>query len=151
MPDTAQPATFARYAATPVPEAPSMARKLLSNLLPPVLLGIGVLIAYALVRNSLPAHRQFLMPSATGLWDLALGLPDFRRELLLRTGVTIGIALTGMAVTIPTAIVLGIVMFRYFALEKAVFPFLVALQSVPVMAIIPLIQSALGFGLRPRC
>ncbi len=150
MTDTVKRPVVESYAPQPVPAPPTLAQKLMTNLLPPVLLGLLVLVAYALVRNSLPPHRQFLMPSATGLWELALGLPDFRVELVRRTGVTIGIAVTGIALTIPTAIVIGIVMFRFYVLEKAIFPFLVALQSVPVMAIIPLIQSALGFGLAPK-
>ncbi|CUH63653.1 Carnitine transport permease protein OpuCB [Thalassovita gelatinovora] len=150
MSEIAKKAKVEVYPPQPVPTPPTLTKRLILNLMPPVILGIGVIIAYALVRNSLPPHRQFLMPSAGGLWELALGLPDFRRELLARTGVTIGIALTGLAVTIPTAIAVGIIMFRFYTLEKAIFPFLVALQSVPVMAIIPLIQSALGFGLAPK-
>lgn len=139
-----------RFGPMPLPPAASMGRQVAHSLLPPFLLGIVLVIGYALIRAELPAHRQFLMPSAEGLWTQAFGIAAFRMELLERALTTISIAVAGLAVSIPVGILLGIVMFRFFALEKAVFPYLVALQSIPIMAVIPLIQSALGFGFLPK-
>lgn len=139
-----------RYSPVPLAPAPSVGRRLVLSFAPPLILGILIVAAYALIRADLPAHRQFLMPSAEGLWNQAFGIASFRTELLTRALTTISIAIAGLAVSIPVGIMLGIVMFRVYALEKAVFPYLVALQSIPIMAIIPLIQSALGFGFLPK-
>ena len=138
------------YAAVPRATQPSVARRLSSTLLPPVLMGIVLVIGYALTRGSLEPHRQFLMPDAAGIWTQAFGVAKVRWELLDRSLTTLSIAVVGMCVSIPIGMILGIVMFRFHVMEKAFFPYLVALQSIPILAIIPLIQSALGFGFMPK-
>jgi len=138
------------FAPHPVEERPGLGRKLMVTLLPPLVMGILIVILYTITRNNLPPHRQFLMPSAEGLWTLAFGIADFRWELVWRTGTTMAIAMTGLGLSILFGVLVAIVMFRFLVLEKAILPYLVALQSVPVMAIIPLIQSALGFGFAPK-
>lgn len=139
-----------RYAAKPLPRPPGFGRRLAHSLVPPALMGLMIVIIYAVIRDGLPEHRQFLMPGVGGMWDHAVSNRDFMAELGLRALTTIAIALCGLAVSIPVGILLGILMFRYYVAEKAVFPYLVALQSIPIMAIIPLIQSALGFGFLPK-
>ncbi len=138
------------HPAVPVEPPPGPLRVLMSRLLPPVLLGLMLLALYALVRWNLPPHRQFLMPSAHGLWDQALSRPEVLADLWRRSLVTLSIAAAGLAVSIPLGMAIGIAMFRCHVMERAVFPYLVALQSVPILAIIPLIQSAFGFGFLPK-
>jgi len=138
------------YAAVPRAEQPSVASRILQSVLPPVLMGLVLVVVYIWARNSLEPHRQFLMPDAAGLWTQAFGLAEVRWELLDRGLTTITIAVVGMGVSIPIGMILGIVMFRFHVMEKAFFPYLVALQSIPILAIIPLIQSALGFGFMPK-
>lgn len=147
---TARKANIEAHSAVPIPTPPGLAHKLLTSLVPPILAGILVILLYAMVRSSLPTHRQFLMPSAQGLWDLAFAVPGFVPELLSRSVTTMAIAVTGLALSISFGCLMGIVMFRFLFLEKAIFPYLVVLQSVPVLAIVPLIQSALGFGFMPK-
>ena len=136
----------------PVPPAPSRGAptRTLAALLPPVLMGLALLALYAWLRSGLEPHRQFLMPDARGLWIEAFSRPDVLRELVTRALTTISIAIAGLCVSIPFGIVLGIVMFRFHVMERAFFPYLVALQSIPILAIIPLLQSALGFGFLPK-
>ncbi|AEM41473.1 ABC transporter permease [Ketogulonicigenium vulgare] len=138
------------YAPTPVAPPRTPAQKFAATFLPPLIMGVLVVLLYWVVRESLPAHRQFLMPSASGMWDKALSQPAVWAELGSRSLTTLTIALTGLAFSIPIGMALGIIMFRFFVMERAVYPFLVALQSIPIMAIIPLIQSALGFGFMPK-
>jgi NitT/TauT family transport system permease protein len=143
-------ANVERFGPASVPKPASLAKSLRRSLLPPLAFGTLLAFCYWLVREQLPMHRQFLMPSATGLWQQAFAIAEFRTELLRRALTTISIAMSGLAVSIPVGIFLAIIMFRFHVMEKAIFPYLVALQSVPVMAIIPLIQSALGFGFMPK-
>jgi NitT/TauT family transport system permease protein len=125
-------------------------RPVLKAFVPPLVMGALLFCVYVVVRDSLEPHRQFLMPSVSDLWTQAFGLPAVREELLTRSFTTMSIALAGLGISIPAGIFLGIVMFRFYVMERAVFPYLVALQSIPIMAIIPLIQSALGFGFFPK-
>ena len=143
-------AEIERYQPKPLKRPPGFARRLAHSLIPPLAMGIAVVILYAAVRSGLPEHRQFLLPGADGMWQNAISNREFMAELGLRALTTIAIALSGLAISIPVGILLGILMFRYYVAEKAVFPYLVALQSIPIMAIIPLIQSALGFGFLPK-
>jgi NitT/TauT family transport system permease protein len=138
------------YAAQPLrPPAPVWMR-LITTVLPPVLLGLVLVALYVWTRAQLPEHRQFLMPSAQGVWDMAFSIPAVRADLWQRALVTLTIALTGLSISIPIGIFLGVLMFRLRVMERATFPYLVALQSIPILAIIPLIQSALGFGFMPK-
>jgi len=136
----------------PVPFAPQkgLMSRLTMLVVPPIILFVLLLIGYAMVRANLEPHRQFLMPSGYALWDSAFGLPQVRAELLERAITTLGIALAGLSVSIPIGILLAVIMFRALILERAMFPNIVALQSIPTLAIIPLIQTALGFGTLPK-
>ena len=136
----------------PVPNVapPPPALRFVYTVLPPILLGLALLGLYAWVRSGLPDHRLFLMPSASGLWEMAFSRPEVWAELGTRTLVTLSIAAAGLACSIPIGIILAIIMFRLTVMERAIFPYLVALQSIPILAIIPLIQAALGFGFLPK-
>lgn len=138
------------YRGVPLPPPQGMLMRFGTTILPPILLGLMLAGLYAWTRGQLEPHRQFLMPDAAGLWTHAFALSDVRWELADRALVTITIAIVGMCISIPIGIVLGIVMFRFHVMERAFFPYLVALQSIPILAIIPLIQSALGFGFMPK-
>lgn len=145
----AQPAGAA-YPAAPAARPPGPLRAAIGLVLPPLVLGVLLLVLYAWLRWSLPPHRQFLMPSGTGLWDQVLARPEVLAELWRRSLVTLSIAAAGLGVSLPLGMILGIAMFRCHLAERAVFPYLVALQSVPILAIIPLIQSSFGFGFLPK-
>lgn len=138
------------HKAEPPVSPPGWPRRAAQTLLPPLLLGLAIVALYGWTRLQLPDYRRFLMPSGEGLWTMAFSRPEVRAELAERALVTISIALAGLGVSIPIGIGLGILMFRLRVAERAVFPYLVALQSIPVLAIIPLIQSALGFGFLPK-
>lgn len=138
------------HAPQPLLAPPSVPRRTFSALVPPIILGLVLMALYMWTRMQLPEYRQFLMPSASGLWDRAFSRSEVWAELGQRALVTISIALSGLAISIPIGIGLGIVMFRMRLMERAIFPYLVALQSIPILAIIPLIQSALGFGFLPK-
>ncbi len=119
-------------------------------IVPPLLLGIALAALYLYGRHALEEYRRFLMPSPGELWEGAFASPAVRAELLRAAWVTARIALSGLAISIPVGIVLGVLMFRSLWIERAVSPYLVTLQSIPVLAIIPLLQSLLGFGFLPK-
>jgi NitT/TauT family transport system permease protein len=117
---------------------------------PPLLIGALLALLYAYGRTGLEEYRRFLMPDPQALWEGAFASPAVRAELWRAACVTARIAMTGLAISIPVGMLLGILMFRSLWIERAVSPYLVALQSIPVLAIIPLLQSLLGFGFLPK-
>lgn len=139
-----------RYLAKPLAARPGMSQRLAAALLPPLLMGVLVVIAYIWTRSGLETHRQFLMPTLEGLWTQAFSKPEVLGQLSNAAVTTLSIALAGLAISIPIGMALGVVMFRFQVMERAIFPYLVALQSIPILAIIPLLQSALGFGFLPK-
>lgn len=150
MSDTAPATNITAH--EPVPFAPPRGffAHILMLVVPPIILFGMLLVVYAMVRANLEPHRQFLMPSGYALWSEAFAVAAVRWELLERAITTLAIALAGLAVSIPVGILLGVVMFRALILERALFPNIVALQAIPTLAIIPLIQTALGFGTLPK-
>lgn len=150
MSQPASLSTMQSYAATPFAQESGRLKRVAQVLVPPVVLFLALMGVYAWVRAGLPQHRQFLMPSGFSLWENAFGLSSVRAELLERALTTMGIALSGLAISIPLGILLAVIMFRALLIERALFPNIVLIQSIPTLAIIPLIQTALGFGLLPK-
>lgn len=118
--------------------------------LPPLLLGILLAALYLYARQGLEEYKRFLMPDPWSLWEGGFASAPVRAELWRAACVTAGIAVTGLAISIPVGMLIGVLMFRSLWIERAVSPYLVALQSIPVLAIIPLLQSLLGFGFLPK-
>ena len=73
------------------------------------------------------------------------------RDVALRhLGPTVVEALVGLAVSIGFAVAVAVLMDRFVAIRRAVRPLLVASQTVPVVAIAPLLVVMFGFGLEPK-
>lgn len=70
---------------------------------------------------------------------------------LLRHGaVTVAEALAGMGLSLLLAVVLGILMDRFSLVKRAVYPLLVATQTVPMIVLSPILIIYLGFGMTPK-
>ncbi|MEJ2166999.1 MAG: ABC transporter permease [Desulfobacterales bacterium] len=70
--------------------------------------------------------------------------------ILPHAGITAMEVLIGIIVSLLVAVPLSIAMFAHPALEKALAPFLVASQAVPVFAIAPLLVVWLGYGIASK-
>jgi NitT/TauT family transport system permease protein len=68
-------------------------------------------------------------------------------SLLRHTGVTLGEVLAGLTLGLGTAVVLGYLLAKSRRLEQILSPYIVASQSVPVVAIAPLLVIWLGPGI----
>ena len=117
---------------------------------PPLLLGLALATLYAAGRADLEEYRRFLLPTFADLWTGALASPEARSELMRAAGATALIAVGGLAISVPLGLVIGALMFRSRFLERATYPYLIALQAIPVLAIVPLLQSLLGYGYAPK-
>lgn len=143
-------ATPERYSGMPHKLPARKAVALVTQIWPPLMFGVIIVVGYVMLRNSLPPHRQFLLPGASDMWTQALSRPDFLLILGQAALITLTVALVGLSVSILFGLSMGLLMFRYKIAERAVFPYLVILQSVPILAIVPLMQIAFGFGFLPK-
>lgn len=129
---------------------PSWVRKQVSAAFPPAVMFAVLLGAYWFFHNRLSANRKFLMPWFGDIWSKGLADGETISELWGGLQLTARLAFQGLGISILLGGLLGIAMFRFRWLERANSPFLVALQSVPILAIVPLIQVAFGYGLWPK-
>jgi NitT/TauT family transport system permease protein len=107
-------------------------------------------LALALVLWSLVARLgdfpAFILPGPGLVWARLLqALGD--GSLIRHTWVTLQEVLTGLALGVAAAIALGYLLAKSHAFERLLSPFIVASQSVPVVAIAPLLVIWFGPGL----
>ena len=119
--------------------------------LPPVLLG-GLLVAvwYYIAQILLDPGRRFLLPQPHEVVEV--GFLEWARfqVILLSLWSTIQVAMIGLAVAIMLGMFYAIMMSQTKLVERAVFPFMVTVQAVPILAIVPLIGFWWGYGWRSR-
>jgi ABC-type nitrate/sulfonate/bicarbonate transport system permease component len=90
---------------------------------------------------------DYLLPAPT---DIAAALWDERSTLAGQALVTLREMVVGLAAAVATGLGAAIVLHRSETLRRAVYPLLVASQSVPVVAVAPILVIYLGFGLAPK-
>jgi NitT/TauT family transport system permease protein len=97
--------------------------------------------ALAMDRPVLPAPHQI----AASLWDSVFGWPILSpRNLIYHAGITAGAALLGLAFALGlgAALAIGIVQSR--VLDRSLMPWVIGSQTVPVLAIAPMVVVVLG-------
>jgi NitT/TauT family transport system permease protein len=92
----------------------------------------------------------FLLPSPFTVVDQAFLQAGPRRKLLNGLAWTAFVAFVGLAITIVVGMGLAVLMARAKWAERAVYPYLVALQATPVLAIVPVIAAIFPEGMGPR-
>lgn len=99
----------------------------------------AVVGAFALPHYILPAP-SLVAQTLVAKWPI----------FLHHTTVTLGEVAGGGALGIAVGIALGLGMFFFRPLEKALYPFLIASQNVPVFAVAPLLVVWFGYGYLPK-
>ena len=111
-----------------------------------VIMGVWYFISYVIIDPDV----QFLLPPPHQIITQAFLDPEIRSELwegLLRT---FGVALTGLACAIVIGVVWGVLMSMATWAERALFPYAVLLQCIPILALVPLIGFWFEFGFFSR-
>jgi putative riboflavin transport system permease protein len=101
-----------------------------------------------------------LLTVVTGTPDYILPAPEVVAERALRaigsgllwehTAVTLSEILLGLAVGAATAIAVGVALGKSVVIERVLSPYIVAAQSVPILALAPLLDIWFGGGLLAR-
>ncbi len=142
---------------TETTEAPTGARSrarggiLSGNVIPPVILGAFVVAAwYGITYGLLDARRRFLLKPPHEV--IAQGFLDWSTfsEMLSGLWSSTQVAMIGLAISIGIGFLIATVMSQAKMIERAVFPFMVTLQAIPILAIVPLISFWWCTGQRSR-
>jgi NitT/TauT family transport system permease protein len=73
-----------------------------------------------------------------------------REQMLRGLGWTTFVALIGLSISIALGMLLAVIMAQATWLERSFWPYLIAAQAVPILAIVPIIGVIFGFGFSSR-
>lgn len=126
-------------------------RALLWRILPPSLLlvlaaGTWELVTYVVLDPS----RRFLLPPLQTVLSQTFGVASNLTTLASALGVTAELAVIGLAMAMVLGVSIAVVMSQSVFLERGLYPYLVLLQTVPILALVPLIGFWLGFSTTAR-
>jgi len=121
------------------------------SVLPPLVLGAFVLAGwYGISYGLLDERRRFLLkPPHEVLAQGFLDWPTFS-EMLSGLWSSTQVAMIGLVISIAIGFLFATIMSQAKTIERAVFPFMVTLQAIPILAIVPLISFWWGTGQRSR-
>ncbi len=92
----------------------------------------------------------FLLPSPVTVVDQTMFNPRARSNMGTGLKWTTVSALGGLSISIVVGIGLALLMAQARWVERSIYPYLVALQAVPVLSVVPLILSVFGGGMSAR-
>jgi len=124
---------------------------LLSIVLPPLLVFLVVLGAWILVSQVILAQdKRFLLPAPWAVVDVAFLDGHNRAELFTGLWLTAKAAMVGLLLSIVIGMGTAIAMSQAKWVERSLYPYAVVLQTIPVLAIVPLIGFTLGYDFSSR-
>lgn len=113
------------------------------------LLGI-VAIWYAVSYLLLSESRRFLLPPPHQVFAETVGNEKVIGPMIAALGQTITVALIGLVIAVLIGMGWAIVMSQWTMAEKILYPYAVILQTIPILALTPLIGIWMGYGLPAR-
>ena len=97
-------------------------------------------------RNALPYPHEVIQDGFLPLWDENQGT----REILGYMWPTVKVTLLGLGISIVVGVFIAVVMNMSKYFERAIFPYAVIAQTIPILAITPLLSQVFGDRLGVR-
>lgn len=116
---------------------------------------IGALVAfvalwYAVTYLVLPAKQRFLLPPPHEVYGSAFSNPQLMGPMMEALARSFAVALIGLAAAVVLGISYAVVMSQWAWAEKVLYPYAVILQTIPILALVPLIGIWLGYSFLAR-
>jgi NitT/TauT family transport system permease protein len=105
---------------------------------------------YAITYLVLDPDRRFLMPPPQDVVTEAFLDGPTMEKIGEALGNTVTVTFTGLAIAIVIGMVWAVLMSQAKVAERSLFPYAVALQCIPILALVPLIGFWFGFGFPAR-
>ena len=126
-------------------------KRIVTRALPPALvfaavIGIWLFISYVI----LEPRRRFLLPPPQDVIAVGLLDGDNLAEILGAVGQSVAVAVVGLAIAAVIGFALAIAMSQARWIERSLYPWAVVLQTIPILAIVPLIGFWFEFGFPSR-
>jgi NitT/TauT family transport system permease protein len=123
----------------------------LGRVVPPAVVLLVVLAAWHLASTRLLSpERRFLLPPPSAVLKVGFGDPDNLAELLAGLRLSAEVAAVGLLLAAVTGIALAVLMSQARWVERSLYPYAVVLQTIPILALVPLFGFWFGFGFGSR-
>lgn len=118
----------------------------------PILAALAGIVAiwYFVSYVVLEPSRQFLLPPPHQVFANTLGNPNVINPMLEALGQTVMVALSGLGIAVVIGMTWAIVMSQSSWAERILYPYAVILQTIPILALTPLIGIWMGYGFSAR-
>ncbi|MBE6687627.1 MAG: ABC transporter permease [Ruminococcaceae bacterium] len=121
-------------------------QKSIFELFLPIITFASIIIIWAVISAS-EALPSFMLPSPLGVIK---AFKDDFSLLISHSAYTLAETFLGMVISIILSFTLSVIMDRFSFIKKAVYPLLVVTQTIPSIAIAPLLVLWFGFGMSPK-
>jgi NitT/TauT family transport system permease protein len=126
-------------------------KQIVASVLPPLVLGGAIIgVWYYISYVVLAKRRQFLLEPPHRVLTVGFLQWDHLHEMLDGLWSSTRVALIGLLVSIVLGVAVAVLMSQARSIERAVFPFMVMLQAIPILAIVPLISFWWGTAQKSR-
>ncbi|NIF52794.1 ABC transporter permease [Burkholderia sp. Ax-1724] len=113
----------------------------------PVLIVLVAIVAVWEAGVDIGHVPSYLLPPPSSIW---VSLVDHRANLLAHMWVTLIETLAGFGLSIAIGVPLAALIVYSRVFDRIVYPILIASQSVPKVALAPILLVALGYGILPK-
>lgn len=118
---------------------------------PIVLAVVGIVVIwYAVSYLLLTPSRRFLLPPPHQVLTETLGNPQVIGPMMAALGQTTLVALVGLVLAVALGMGWAILMSQWRIAERILYPYAVILQTIPILALTPLIGIWMGYGIPAR-
>jgi len=129
----------------------SRPRELAEIILPPFVVGAVFVSAWYFVTYViLDPARRFLLRPPHEVWNVGFADRENFGDIMSSLWSSTRVAIIGLAIAITIGFILATMMSQAKVVERGIFPFMVTLQAIPILAIVPLIGFWFGFGQTSR-
>ncbi|MCY3540001.1 MAG: ABC transporter permease [bacterium] len=127
------------------------ARELARVTLPPTLVALLIILLwYGITFYVLETDRRFLLPPPHAVIQEGILNTEVLLEILGGLRQTAMVSVLGLAIAFAIGFSMSLVMSQAKWIERSLYPWAVVCQTVPILAIVPLLGFWFGFGLMSR-
>jgi NitT/TauT family transport system permease protein len=128
-----------------------MLRSYLYRLIPPILVLLFVVgIHYYITYEVLEPTRRFLLPPPHSIIYEGFFVPKHRDEIFRALLLTTKVSIIGLGIAFLIGFFTAILMSQAKWLERSLYPWAVFTQTVPILALVPIIGFWFGFNITAR-
>ncbi|TIC81927.1 ABC transporter permease [Nocardioides sp. GY 10127] len=122
----------------------------LRNALPPLIVFVVIIAVWYLIRYLLPEGQKFVLPTPDAVLTEGVFDPQTMGDILESAWHTTQVAITGLAIAAVLGITWAIAMSTASWVQRSTYAYAVVLQTIPILAIVPLIGIWFGYEFNAR-